>query len=168
MQVFLPFLRQKAGFRGPFCPFFPSCSPTHPSCNHFLRKEEGNSRYPFGLLFICPATRSISDIFCRTCNKAAAIVVLIDRRAFHRCRTAAEGKGRGTLRQAIKANSEGAPMKLTRRLAFIPVLLAGTLLLAAAILFASIAAGCRAVSHNAEVSASPLSAAVVCATGTAD
>lgn len=59
-------------------------------------------------------------------------------------------------------------MKLTRRLAFIPVLLAGTLLLAAAILFASAAAGCRAASHNAEVSSSRLSAAVVCATGTAD
>lgn len=59
-------------------------------------------------------------------------------------------------------------MKLTRRLAFIPVLLAGTLLLAAAILFASAAAGCRAASHNAEVSASPLSAAVISATGTAD
>lgn len=59
-------------------------------------------------------------------------------------------------------------MKLTKRLAFIPVLLAGTLLLAAAILFASIATGCRAVSHNAEVSASPLSAAVISTTGTAD
>lgn len=59
-------------------------------------------------------------------------------------------------------------MKLTRRLAFIPVLLAGTLLLAAAILFASAAAGCRAASYTAEVSASPLSAAVVCATSTAD
>lgn len=59
-------------------------------------------------------------------------------------------------------------MKLTRRLAFIPVLLAGTLLLAAAILFASAAAGCRAASRNAEVSASRLSAAVISATGTAD
>lgn len=168
MQVFLPFLRQKAGFSGPFGPFFPSCSPTHPSSNHFLRKAEGNSRSPSDCFFICPAPRSISDVFCRTCNKEAAIVVLIDRRAFHRYRTTAEGKGRGTLRQAIKANSEGSTMKLTRRLAFIPVLLAGTLLLAAAILFASAAAGCRAVSHNAEVSASPLSAAVVSATGTAD
>lgn len=168
MQVFLPFLRQKAGFRGPFCPFFPSRSPTPPSCKHFLRKAEGNSRLPSACFFICPATRSIADIFCRTCNKAAATVVLIDRRAFHRCRTAAEGNGRGTLRQAIKANSEGSTMKLTRRLAFIPVLLAGTLLLAAAILFASAAAGCRAASHNAEVSSSRLSAAVLCATGTAD
>lgn len=59
-------------------------------------------------------------------------------------------------------------MKLTRRLAFIPVLLAGTLLLAAAILFASAAAGCRATSPNVEVSASPLSAAVISTTGTAD
>lgn len=49
-------------------------------------------------------------------------------------------------------------MKMTRRFSFVPVLLVGTILLAISILFAGIAAGSRADTSIAEVSAMPLAA----------